>query len=263
MSIVVCGCSFSSACVGKHQGKHFTEIVAKSFDLEYITYARDAMSNGGIISQIDTAIDENPNASLFLINATFNPRIEFPAKINSKYRYKDKLYNFFYDPDKIAIVSYNANRSVDKFRDKGIKDFTMFSQSITHMNQIKNFVKYTGLSSMIPRVLSMYTQFLYNAEWETQKQAWMYLGILKKLEHLKIPYIFFTPTDFEDVNLFETFNILNKDSIITSNNKCSPFAYYDQVTPDLAHLTYDSHLKVAKALTSYIKQKKLIKVNPI
>ncbi len=72
--LVVCGDSFMSPSSAL-PGTHFSEIVSRELDLELIPLSRSAMSNGGIVSQLEYASTiEN---CFILFNTTFADRIEF------------------------------------------------------------------------------------------------------------------------------------------------------------------------------------------
>lgn len=72
--IIICGDSFMSPTT-KSPGTHFSEIVSREMGFELVPLARSAMSNGGIVSQLEYALSLRPD--LILFNTTFADRIEF------------------------------------------------------------------------------------------------------------------------------------------------------------------------------------------
>ena len=57
--LVVCGASWMTAITGDNRHKHFTEIVAKKFDAEYLNLAHPGVDNVSICLQIEQALKEN------------------------------------------------------------------------------------------------------------------------------------------------------------------------------------------------------------
>ncbi len=72
--LVICGDSFMSP-TSNSPGTHFSEIVSSKMGFELVPLARSAMSNGGIVSQLEYAISLRPDMILF--NTTFADRMEF------------------------------------------------------------------------------------------------------------------------------------------------------------------------------------------
>ncbi len=76
--LAVCGDSFMSAVSADEYGadSHFTQLLAKKLDWDYVTFARGGCGNSVIRLQIDEAIKIKPD--LVIIGTTTADRLEFP-----------------------------------------------------------------------------------------------------------------------------------------------------------------------------------------
>lgn len=72
--LIICGDSFMSP-TNNLPGTHFSEIISDKLNYDLVPLSRSAMSNGGIVSQLEHAMTLNP--SFILFNTTFADRIEF------------------------------------------------------------------------------------------------------------------------------------------------------------------------------------------
>jgi hypothetical protein len=87
-------------------GTHFSEIFASRLGFDLTTYARAAMSNGGIALQILQAIEDKPD--LIIFNLTFPDRIEFSLDVSLQMKPTQKDLYYKYEPP-LELSTVNGN----------------------------------------------------------------------------------------------------------------------------------------------------------
>ena len=169
--LIVCGDSFMSPTFNS-PGTHFSEIIANELGFELITLSRSAMSNGGIVSQLEHAITLNP--SLILFNTTFADRVEFTM---TKDNITDGEFDF------TCQDFYYGNRK--DYSCETMKDNTplMGSESIESL---------LSGDSIFKDKINSYEMFLtniYNRRWKIQMDRHIMYSISHRLYSNNIPFI--------------------------------------------------------------------------
>jgi hypothetical protein len=169
--LIICGDSFMSPTLNS-PGTHFSEIIADELNFELVTLSRSAMSNGGIVSQLEYAITLNP--SLILFNTTFADRVEFTMT-------KDNITDGEFD---LTCQDFYYGDRKD-YSCETMKDNTpmMGSESIESL---------LSRDSIFKDKINSYEMFLtniYNRRWKMQMDRHIIYSITHKLYLNKIPFI--------------------------------------------------------------------------
>ena len=150
MKIAVCGCSFSSA-IASHPGTHWSEILAAMLGAELIQLARPGISNGGIRLQMDEAVRRKPD--WILCAATVEDRTEFPR-----------------DPDRRTEgqVSFSDLNYEDH------PDHKLISETLINViDGPRNRKRTQHITAEAREAVKQYAAFLYDPNWQRQKDRWM------------------------------------------------------------------------------------------
>jgi hypothetical protein len=255
----ICGCSFSAANQ-YHPGEHWSEILAKSLNMEMRTLARDSASNGLIMEQVDYVINEE-KPSLVIFNSTLNPRLEFKGKSTStEYVPKDGPFQFFYYDDISLPGFYGKPVSYMQNRKKFINtESRLISEAVGHTNRLELMKRISKINRLAPRYIDLYLNNLYDKSWEIKKQVLMFYGVLSRLEKKGIPYLFTPSPEMQDYNhyWFE----YNSKKILTHRD-LNVYNFWEDTPPDgiegFAHLSKPSHKILADNIYKHIKDEKIL-----
>lgn len=195
--LVVCGDSFMSPN-NRYPNKHFIEIFCKALGFEMTSYARAGCSNGAIVIQLETALQNKPD--LIIYNITNVNRVEFRVDQNRPLNHYEafNLHNP-YTVHELGDVSWATLQQSDKFyqnySDKRIASLNLATilDEFTNSKQQDNFNKH--VSELYPdwkekcQSLRSYYKHIYDEKWEIQKQQMMLFTALYRLETKNIPCI--------------------------------------------------------------------------
>lgn len=194
--LIVCGDSFMSPR-SKHPGKHFVELFAKHLGFELTSYARAGVSNGSIVIQLESALQQKPD--LILFNLTNSDRTEFRVD-------QDRALNFYesininnpYFIKELCDVSWDTCQTSDAFyaniEDKrlgSVNYTTVLAPVITEdekkFGQImaNTFIDYDKKI----HTLKEYYRYIFDEKWERQKQQMMMFAMTYRLYKNNIPFI--------------------------------------------------------------------------
>lgn len=243
----------------KHPNKHFSEIFANSLDFELVSYARAGFSNGGIIVQLETALQKRPD--LIIFNTTNSDRTEFRVDQDRATNwYEHSVMNEPYLIYQVGDVSCNSKQTSDEFYtnflDKRLASLnynTIIEESNNSLqeNQFQNhlFQIYIDWKNK-QKTLREYYKHIVDERWERQKQQMMFFTMIYRLEQSNIPYIL----------IHDTIGILNsayaphwftqKHSI---NDKVSPIRLNPKPLENDPgfHLSYEDSEVVANILIEH------------
>ena len=190
--LIVCGDSFMSPRIN-HPKKHFAEIFAEHYGFELTSYARSGFSNGGIVIQLETAIQKNPD--FILLNFTSSDRIEFSINVDqlslSKYLQLPLTLQFLGDcrtqlPDEMSDPFY-VHHDDRLIASENLVCF-LSKVNLDPAYDIKMKNKYLDWENKVDAVQKYY-KFLYDETWKNQVDQMMMHTMMYRLEKSNIPYI--------------------------------------------------------------------------
>ncbi len=168
--LIVCGDSFMSPTFNS-PGTHFSEIVSEKLNYELVSLSRSAMSNGGIVSQLEHALTLDP--SFILFNTTFADRVEFTLTNNNLVDGGDLTCKDFSYGDR-------KDYSCEMFKNETP---IMGSESIESLIREDSFFpnKKESLQSFLGNI--------YNRQWKIQMDRHIIYSITHQIYSLGIPFI--------------------------------------------------------------------------
>lgn len=169
--LVICGDSFMSP-TNKLPGTHFSEIISEKLDMELVPLSRSAMSNGGIVSQLEYAITLDP--SFILFNTTFADRIEFTLTRDNLSDGNGDLTckDFYYGDRNDYSCEYMKNNEP-----------VIGSESIESLVRNDEFFKNKIEST------NLFLNNIYNRQWKIQMDKHLIYSISHRLFLKRIPFI--------------------------------------------------------------------------
>jgi len=169
--LVICGDSFMSP-TNSLPGTHFSEIISDKLDMELIPLSRSAMSNGGIVSQLEYAITLNPSFVLF--NTTFADRIEFTITNDNLSDGNGDLTckDFYYGDRKDYSCEYMKHNEP-----------IIGSESIESLVRNDEFFKNKIEST------NLFLNNIYNRQWKIQTDKHLIYSISHRMFLKRIPFI--------------------------------------------------------------------------
>lgn len=167
MKIAVCGCSFS-AKVDSHPSTHWSELLAEKMGAELICLARQGISNGGIMLQIERAIRLKPD--WIIAAATVEDRIEFPR-----------------DPDNRT----EGKVTFDQLNYETHSGHVLVSETLINLiDGPCNRKRLQNISNDVREAAKQYAAFLYDANWQRQKDRWMLNSALWTMHDLNMKFLY-------------------------------------------------------------------------
>lgn len=171
-----------------HPKKHFAEIFADRLGYKLTSYAKSGFSNGGIITQLETAIKQRPN--LILLNLTNSDRIEVRVDHDRKKKY-DKPFTL----EQIGICAGQNNEMSDSFYND-INPILIAENLNTLLYEEENTKKlHNRMREKYPdwdnKILAIkaYFQYIYDESWKNTIDQMIMHTMLYRLHRLNIPYI--------------------------------------------------------------------------
>lgn len=250
----VCGDSFMAAtpnlprheCIDS-EGKHFTEILAKTIQYDYFTLARGACSNTAIRLQIDEMI--NRGVDFVILNSTTPNRIEFPVK--GTFDSTLGVYNINYEdyPDTSSmnpnfkhgrIVSETLTNIIGKYGHPINKEPYMIGKKLSDDKLI---------------AIKHYIQELHDDNLRSFQDTAILSDGLSRLIHNQIPFLY-----LGDLIISEYLSKYFEIRIIRENKKIIPNRY---VTPTNRrwHNTDEDQVTIFNHVHEHIKQYNLLNWN--
>lgn len=179
-NLIVCGDSYMSPVLA-YPKKHFSEIVADTLNYNLIPLSRGGMSNGGIVLQIESAIQYKPK--VVLLSTSFVGRIEYPIKVSNhsvvnnadSILYKGKCLSASqkYVGRNPRLISTNLAEILDD------KILDLYPDNIENVDFSREKIL----------ILRKWFELIYDEGWKTKCDRLMLFAALMKLEKLNIPYI--------------------------------------------------------------------------
>lgn len=207
-NLVVCGDSWMSPNVN-YPKKHFSEIVAHSINYNFIPLSRTGMSNGGIVLQIESALQYSP--ALVLLGTAYACRVEYPIRSSSSLPVRD-ANSILYSGNCLSVVRKYAGRSP-----------RLISTNIGEILDPKTLDDYpsnlTDVDFAAEKLVSIrkWFEFIYDEGWKTKSDRMMLFGAIMKLERNNIPYII----------CFDHAGVHNEYPGMTSKNTFLSFEFLD------------------------------------
>lgn len=252
----VCGDSFMAAVSPGEYGSdcHFTQILAKKIDWDYITFARGGCSNPAIRLQIDEAIKIKPD--LLIIGTTTPDRIELP--ITQVFRANGHFWESVYEKNKILsnIECNKCDLSSTLPLFENVLP-TLLSETISHMLNNPGYyieradvlgIEKSHMEKMM-RVVHEYYEYVYDMNWKKQQDTWIIASGLHKLRQNNIPF-FIIPKFLYDEDLQE-FNI-NK---IKHNSPLDPWSKVSSKAKARFHTSLEEQKELADNWFLFLKDK--------
>lgn len=172
--LIVCGDSFMSPVMDE-PGTHFSEIFAKQSNFDLTVYARSAISNGGIILQLQEAIRQKPD--LIIFNATNHDRIEFPKN--------DDDLDHTITLNDLSYANYTRNLSANTNNFNG----SVISENLTSLLS-DSYMNKDNLTPEKLKAIKLWFKELYISAWKHQLDCMAMYAIMHKLHRSSIPYMF-------------------------------------------------------------------------
>jgi hypothetical protein len=219
--LAICGDSWMTPTLS-HPDTHFSEIIAKHYNVELLALSRGGCSNGAICLQIEESIKQN--ADFVIIGATTPDRIEIPLP-------KNKLPKLFLENWSIfgsantRFGKYKKNRglsniSYDRHPDLSTQnnfmtDPVLISESLNNLlwpeNNINN---YYSLPKETIESLFAFVSNLYDPAFKRQIDCWCISNALRKLQDNNTNFLFLKNSLFnneflEDITWIPQKNIAN------------------------------------------------------
>lgn len=227
--LIVCGDSYMSPRVTA-PGTHFSEIFAKKLKFDLTVYARSAMSNGGIILQLEQAILDKPD--LILFNTSSHERIEFVIN-DTELNHHLKLLDLKYDTYETDLSSIT-----NQFNGLVVSD-----NLVSLLSDPKNYAKTHGVPLEKMEATKLFFKELYCSVWKHQMDLMMMYYITHKLHLSGIPFILCH--DLLGLQKFFKVDWLNEKNSVTKEIDC----YLGSMTSDQHdygyHTTPETQIKIA------------------
>jgi hypothetical protein len=169
--LVICGDSFMSP-TNNLPGTHFSEIISERLNMELIPLSRSAMSNGGIVSQLEYALTLDP--SFIIFNTTFADRIEFTlTNDNLSDGDGDLTCKDFYYGDR---KDYSCNIIND-------------NEPIIGSESIESLVRNDSFFKNKMEATNLFLNNIYNRRWKIQTDKHLIYSISHRIFLKRIPFI--------------------------------------------------------------------------
>lgn len=230
-------------------GTHLAEIFSKELDFDLITYSRSGSSNGGILIQLQSAIDYKPN--LILFNTTSVDRTEIPVTTNNddlSFYTIDNLYrnvpvNNNIIPKKPKIWSNSISSLLRKF---------VYDPSRTAYENhcAETYDQIENLDEKMSAV-KIYYRYLYDFTMKNMIDSYMMYGIIHKLHISDIPYMWIHSSFGKE---FVEYPWLTEKNYLIP--KTGPLFWEGKTTSDNDpgyHTTFEAQEKIARLLIEHYK----------
>lgn len=226
--LAVCGDSFMSAVSADEYGadSHFTQLLAKKLDWDYVTFARGGCSNSVIRLQIDEAIKIKPD--LVIIGTTTPERVEFP--VFPVTRTNENFWDGVYEKNKglanIRWIGHDLSYSLPLFKNNTP---TLEAQTISNMINhpgyyLEGLYKDTAgiytkeyIHNLIKTWQNYYT-YCYDMNWKKQQDTWIIYSGLQQLKKNNVKF-FVIPQFMYEEDLIE----FQENMISINNSKLDPW----------------------------------------
>lgn len=245
--LAVIGDSFMSAYVNHNPwtsiaGTHFTEILAKKYNLELVMLARGGSTNKVIRSQVQYAIDKvKPDYVLF--GTTYSPRIELPI-IN-----EGVFYNFAHG---LLNFNYDRTASSNDLSFHQLKPLLKNETSVPSMtfDSINSIIGYDGLAKVQDHITdeqryALEKHFLYNydRDWTIQVDAWIIQSGCYALREAGIQFSLLLQDTIKNIpylnRMFDSFA-----------DEIAPYGFnpwdYQPFSPPPYHISVEEQIKLAE-----------------
>ena len=243
----VCGDSYMAATLNDDtpmckdsEGKHHSEILAKSLGYDLFSLSRGGCSNGGIRLQIETMIQEK--VDFVLIGTTTHERIEFKLS-EENFDHNLMVYNLNYDQ------CPNKSRQNTKFGSNRLA-----SENLTTV--LEGYVYNQPMHKDKLNAIKEFYMHLYDTEYKKLQDTWMIANAVQELEYNKIPYLIFVYPFMQQLSSYlrkENKRILNH---AYENQKCIPWSYPFDIRG--WHSSDQAQVDIAHNLCEYIKTNNLL-----
>lgn len=257
--LAVCGDSFMSAVSADEYGadSHFTQILAKRLDWDYITFARGGCSNSVIRLQIDEAIKIKPD--LVIIGTTTPDRVEFPffpitrtnenfwdgvyqknkGLSNISWTGCDLSYNLHLFNNRTPTLEAQTISNIINHPDYYLEGFYRDTKGIYTKSYISNLVK----------IWTDYYIYCYDMNWKKQQDTWIVANGLEKLKKHNIKF-FVIPQFMYEEDLTEF-----QDNIIQVNGKLDPWNKISKSVRARFHTDLDAQALLANEWYTFLQGK--------
>ena len=257
--LAVCGDSFMSAVSVDEYGadSHFTQLLAKKLDWDYVTFARGGCSNSVIRLQIDEAIKIKPD--LLIIGTTTPDRVEFPRFPFN--RTNENFWDGVYDKKKglfnISWTGCDLSYELCLFKNHIP---TLEAQTISNMIRhpdyyLEGFMRDTNgiySTSYIKNLLHIWEQYyihLFDTKWKKQQDTWVIISGLHKLKQHNINFFIIPQFMYhEDFVGFE-------DNMIKINDKLDPWNDISKATRARFHTDLETQYVLADRWYEFLQGK--------
>ena len=142
--LIVCGASWMTAITGDDRHKHFTEIVAKKFDAEYLNLAHPGVDNVSICLQIERALKHKLNADAIFVGIDDEHRICVPknnCKEDTRFVWKNLSYHHptIQSTEHHNEVTDHQNGYFESYGPMSLRDH---DESLEKQPQIKTYLEH-------------------------------------------------------------------------------------------------------------------------
>jgi len=264
--LAVCGDSFMSAVSYNEYGadSHFTQLLAKKLDWDYVTFARGGCSNSVIRLQIDEAIKLKPD--LVIIGTTTPDRIEFPLfpisggvgldYWNGVYKKQNGLANINWSSLDLSITTgiFKEERELpgcmSTLESQTINNITQHPDNYFHgFNIATKGIYSSDYMKKLRDVWEDYYLMCYDMNWKKQQDTWVIVSGLQKLKKNNINF-FIIPQFMYHEDLLEF-----QDNMIQLNSKLDPWNQVSKTTRARFHTDLEAQVILAELWYEFLQGK--------
>jgi hypothetical protein len=255
--LAVCGDSFMSAVSADEYGadSHFTQLLAKKLDWDYVTFARGGCGNSVIRLQIDEAIKIKPD--LVIIGTTTADRLEFPIfpiLRRTEENFWDGVYIKNHGLSNISWTPCDFSNNLELFNGRTpTLEAQTISNMINHPDYYVNGLMRCWYSSEyiknLINILEQYYVYFFDMNWKKQQDTWIITSGLYKLKKHGINFFIIPQFMYhEDFVGFE-------DNMVKINDKLDPWNQISKTTRARFHTDLEAQERLADEWYNFLQGK--------
>jgi hypothetical protein len=243
---------------------HFTQLLAKKLDWDYVTFARGGCSNSVIRLQIDEAIKLKPD--LVIIGTTTPDRVEFPLfpisggvgldYWNGVYKKQNGLANINWSSLDLSITTgiFKEERELpgcmSTLESQTINNITQHPDNYFHgFNIATKGIYSSDYMKKLRDVWEDYYLMCYDMNWKKQQDTWAIVSGLQKLKKNNINF-FIIPQFMYHEDLLEF-----QDNMIQLNGKLDPWTQVSKKTRARFHTDLEAQVILAEMWYEFLQEK--------
>lgn len=258
-TLAVCGDSFMSAVSSEEYGaeSHFTQILAKKIDWDYITFARGGCGNSVIRLQIDEAIKIRPD--LLIIGTTTPDRVEFPFfpidRTNENfwegvYDKRNGLSNICWSMQDLSYQSPVFKNHSPVLEAQTISN--MINHPDIYLNGFRYITRNIFTDDYLKNVINIWKEYYihcFDMNWKKQQDTWIIANGLYNLKKHNIKFFIIPQFMYlEDLGDFE-------ENIVIPNTELDPWRQHSRSTKARFHTDIEAQYRLADRWFDFLVDK--------